>query len=421
MTKTLQTLAYLALRPALQPVMRLVLKRRLKQGKEDPARIGEKMGQATQARPEGRLVWMHAVGLGEVLALRPLILQMQAEAPDLHFLITSTAKSSAGVIGANLPPRCQHQFLPLDGPDFIAAFLDHWQPSLAIWSEQDIWPGAIHDTAQRNIPQAWVNARMNAESLRKRLRMKSLYADALAQFQLIAAQDPGTAGNLETLGAPFSEVTGSLKPAAEPLGADPAKLAQALHITQGRRVWVGASTHAGDEPLLLAAQKELLERDPSALLILAPRLPARADEIIVSLKQAGLNFAQRSKDEFPGPATRVWLADSFGELGIWYRLASVSFVGNSFNGQGGHNPWEPLCLGLPVLHGPDVANFSADYRQLDELKLARELPPDPEAIALAILAPVDGIRGLANSVVAESRRALMPLARKLLALMEARP
>ncbi len=164
----LQLRAYLAARVLAQPLMRRALRRRMARGKEDPARIGERLGQATAPRPEGEVVWVHAVGLGEVLALRPLILALQERAPGLSFVVTSVARSSAQVIAANLPPRCTHQFLPLDGRDFVAAFLDHWRPALSIWSEQDLWPGAIHDCAARGIPLAYVNARMNAESLRRR-------------------------------------------------------------------------------------------------------------------------------------------------------------------------------------------------------------------------------------------------------------
>ncbi|VDC29211.1 3-deoxy-D-manno-octulosonic acid transferase [Pseudogemmobacter humi] len=405
---------WLGLRPLLQPVMRRVLERRLARGKEDPARVGEKRGEATLPRPPGRLVWLHAVGLGEVLALRPLIAQMRAEAPDLHFLITSTARSSARVIGANLPPGCVHQFLPLDGPDFVARFLDHWRPALSVWSEQDLWPGVIHDTALRGIPLAWVNARMNAESHRKRARARGLYRDTLARFALISAQDEATARHLRDLGARAVQVDGSLKPAAEPLGADPAELARARAALAGRKVWVAASTHAADEAVVIQAQAALAQDDPARLMILAPRLPDRADQIAAALTAAGLRFARRSRGEFPGPDAQVWLADSFGELGLWYRLGETAFIGGSFGSLGGHNPWEAVCLGLPVLHGPDTRNFAADYAGLHEAGLARLITPGEAANALR--APATDIRTRARALVEAARARLRPLARDLLAL-----
>lgn len=180
-----QLRAYLAARRLAQPLMRAVLARRLKQGKEDPARLPEKLGRPTAARPAGRLVWLHAVGLGEVLALRPLIAALQAEDPALSVLITSTARSSAQVLGSNLPAGAVHQFLPLDGPDFLRRFLDHWRPDLSIWSEQDLWPGAICDTAARGVPLAYVNARIGARAAAKRARLGGLYRDVLGRLSLI--------------------------------------------------------------------------------------------------------------------------------------------------------------------------------------------------------------------------------------------
>ncbi|MFZ1469393.1 MAG: glycosyltransferase N-terminal domain-containing protein [Paracoccaceae bacterium] len=424
MTKGWQLRAYLALRPALQPLMRLALRRRVRAGKDDPARVGEKLGLATRPRPAGRVVWMHAVGLGEAMALRPLILAMQAQAPDLSFVITSTARSSAQVLGQNLPPRCVHQFLPLDGPAFLRSFLDHWRPDLSVWSEQDLWPGAIHDCAARGIPLAYVNARMNDASHRRRARLEGLYRDTLARFAIIAAQDATTAQNLHRLGAGAVTVTGSLKPAAEPLAADPAALADLAATLRGRRIWVAASTHAADEAVVMAAQSALAVEDPNWLLILAPRVPDRRAEVAVALQTAGLSHALRSAGQRPATADAVWLADSFGELGLWYRLAGAAYVGASFGGVGGHNPWEAICLSCPVLHGPDVANFAADYAALDAMGLAHQVTDRAEgADSLAAHLRRVGAEDTARmqAVIDAARQALAPLASDLVALIRARP
>ncbi|WP_157971163.1 3-deoxy-D-manno-octulosonic acid transferase [Pseudogemmobacter bohemicus] len=410
---------WLWLRPLLQPLMRRVLSRRLAQGREDPARMGEKLGEATLPRPDGRLVWLHAVGLGEVMALRPLIAQMQAQAPDLRFLITSTARSSAGVIAQNLPEGALHQFLPLDGPDFVAKFLDHWRPALSVWSEQDLWPGVICDTARRGIPLAWVNARMNAESLRKRKRLSGLYRDVMARFSLIEAQDRDSALNLRSLGAQAVREGRSLKPAAEPLGADTAQCALMHERLAGRAVITAASTHPADEAVLIPAFRAIVARDPGALLILVPRLPARAPGIATALEAAGLSHIRRSQGGLPGPDTNVWLADSFGELGLWYRLASRAFVGGAMGETGGHNPWEAVCLGLSVLHGPNVANFARDYADLTAAGLAQAIPPDPTVLEAALSAPPSGSREKAEALVSSARAALQPLAGDLVALIKA--
>ena len=249
----LQLRGYLILRRVLQPVMRRVLAGRICKAKENAARAGERLGIATQVRPTGRVVWMHAVGLGEVLALRPLIVGMQQVAPDLNFVITSTARSSADVLGQNLPANTVHQFLPLDGPTYMAKFLDHWQPCLSIWSEQDIWPGAIHDCAARDIPLAYVNGRMDNKSTAKRARLAGLYKKVFGLFDLITVQDEQTAENLSSLGGRDVRVTGSLKPAAEPLSVDVGMLATLQVALEGRKIWVAASTHCEDEAVLIDA------------------------------------------------------------------------------------------------------------------------------------------------------------------------
>ena len=416
--------AYLLARRALQPVMRAVLRRRLRQGKEDPARIGEKLGQPTLPRPKGPLVWIHAVGLGEVLALRPLIEALQMQHPGLGVLVTSTARSSAQVIGANLPAGALHQMLPLDGPDFLRAFLDHWRPDLSIWSEQDLWPGAVHDAAKRGIPLAYVNARMNAASYAKRTRIAGIYRATLTRFSRVLAQDSESAENLRRLGAVEVRLMRSLKPAAHPLHADAAALALLQGQLAGRKVWVAASTHAADEAVVIAAHARLHAQDPAWLLILTPRLPARAAEVGLALTTAGLPFAQRSLRQPPQPQTAVILADTFGELGLWYRLAQCAFLGGSFGGLGGHNPWEPVCLGLPVLSGPDTANFRADYSDLAALGLVQVLPDANSATALmaqVLRGTSPGQLDAARTLIDTAREEVSLLARDLLSLMKAPP
>lgn len=420
-----QMRAYLALRPLLQPLMRWVVKRRVREGKDDPARSVEKLGTATQPRPEGRLVWVHAVGLGEVLALRPLLVQMQAQTPDISFLITSTARSSAKVLHANLPPRSLHQFLPLDGPDYMRKFLDHWQPDLSIWSEQDLWPGAIEDTYNRGIPLAYINARLNAASTKRRAKLAGLHADMLSRFSFVAAQNNQTQTNLRTLGAQEPQLFKSLKPAAAPLDVDAKALAHFEKITAGRKIWVAASTHPADEDVVIETQKILTAQDPDHLLILVPRVPDRAPQITTALHQADLDFAQRSTGQDPTPQTSVFLADSFGELGLWYRLSQIAFVGASFAEIGGHNPWEPACLGLPVLYGPNVQNFASDYADLTEAGAAQLIstqdnPAQKLSEAVTNSAPAE-TRAKVAQLILEARAAIAPLATALLLLLKPLP
>ena len=367
-------LGYLALTAAMAPLGARHLQRRLAKGKEDPARWREKLGEAGVARPGGPLVWMHAVGLGEVLALRGLIAAMAAVRGDLSFLVTSSALTSARAFAGQMPPRTQHQFLPLDLPGPVARFLDHWRPDLSIWAEQDLWPRAVVAAAARGVPLALVNARMNDAAFARRRPAAGLYRYLYRRFALIAAQDDGTARHLQVLGAGPVGVTGTLKAAAPPLAVDEGELARMRGLLAGRRVWLAASTHPGDEAVALAAHAWLMERDPGAVLILAPRDPGR----VVAVP---MPCARRSAGEVPGPG--VYLADTIGEMGLWYRLAPVALVGGGF-GIGGHNPWEAARLGCAVLHGPGVGNFTQDYSDLHAALAVREVRDAP-----AILAALD--------------------------------
>lgn len=410
-----QLSAYLLASRAIPAFATALLKRRLARGKEDALRWREKLGIPGAPRPEGRLIWLHAVGLGEVLALRALIAAMAGMQPDLSFLVTSSARSSGQVMGANLPPRTIHQFLPLDAPSFVTRFLDHWRPDLSVWAEQELWPGAVVETARRGIPLAMVNARMTQEGFARRTKIKSLYRDLLARFEVISAQDRRTADRLGLLGAAEVSVAGSLKSASPPLAVDADLLAQVRAHLAGRRIWVAASTHAEDEAEILAALPQVRDR----LLILVPRDAGRAAAVAQRLQDHGLRYVQRSRGGMPTPETQVWLADTYGELGLWYRLAEVALIGGSFGQIGGHNPWEASALGVAVLHGPDTGQFVADYATLNEAGAARRLEKDGLAAALTSV-DADAMGAAGKAVVERSKGSIRPLAARLLDLLEVR-
>jgi len=416
-----QLRCYLALRHCLQPLMRRVVARRVARGKEDPARAQEKLGQPSLARPSGPLVWIHAVGLGEVLALRSLLAKMGEMRPDVHFLVTSTARSSAQVFGQNLPPRVMHQFLPLDGPAYVTQFLDHWRPDVSIWSEQDLWPGIICDVARRGIPLAYINARLTEDGFEKRRRFRSGFAHLMRLFSFVAAQDARTVDFLQQLGARNVHKMPSLKPAAVPLSVDAQALAFVKVAVGGRRVWVAASSHAPDETVAIAAQVRVLEADPDALLIVVPRLPERGAEVCAALDAAGLRYGQRSTGQDVKAVHQVYVADTLGELGLWYRVAQVALVGGSFGETQGHNPWEAITLGCPVVSGPMTDNFAADYAQLQEAGLARRVEEGAmagEHLAAQVLqAGQGGTSQRAAALVAEARAAISPLATRMLTLL----
>jgi 3-deoxy-D-manno-octulosonic-acid transferase len=404
--------AYLLAARAIPLIGPRLLRRRLARGKEDPARWREKLGEPTLARPEGRLIWMHAVGIGEVMALRGLIAAMAEIEPELSFLVTSSARSSAEVFGSNLPARTQHQFLALDAPGYLARFLDHWRPDLSIWAEQDLWPGAVVATARRGIPLALVNARMSDAAFQRRRRWRGLLADLYGRFALIAAQDRVTEAHLAALGARGVQVTGSLKSAAPVLAVDRAELAAMAKAVAGRRVWVAASTHPEDEAVALAAQGALWRADPRWLLVVVPRVPARRAEVSGAVPE-GLPLTVRSLGE--GPTAAVYLADTVGELGLWYRLAEVALMGGTFGPVEGHNPWEPAALGVAVLHGPRVANFVADYAALGAAGAAREVTAEGLVSTLSGDTAAMGTKG--QALAETGRQGLQPLARALAGLL----
>jgi len=406
--------AYLAASPLIGLAAPVILRRRLARGKEDPARVAEKRGHATALRPEGRLVWLHAVGLGEVLALRGLICAMAQIDPTMNFLITSSARSSAQVIGTNLPPRTQHQYLPLDAPPYLARFLNYWQPDLSVWAEQELWPGAVMAAHARGVPLALVNARMTEGGFTRRARAGRLYGDLLARFALIAAQDDQSAKHLSALGATGIRVTGSLKSAAPPLHADPSALAVARAAVQHRHVWVAASTHLADEAEAIAAQAELWRDDPRWLLVLAPRDTARAGAIAAYLTDKGLPFQLRSLGGLPGPKDAVWLADTYGEMGLWYRVANAALIGGSFDTTDGHNPWEAAHFRAAILHGPKVANFLNDFQMLHRGQAAREVVIGGLANALSA-EDLPAMAYRAEKMVQQAAGKLVPLATDLIA------
>ncbi len=382
------------------------LERRRQRGKEHPDRWREKAACEMAERPAGPVIWMHAVGLGEVLALRGLIEAMAGARPDVHFLVTSSSRASGEVFERNCPTRTQHQYLPLDIPSFRRRFLDHWRPALSVWAEQDLWPGFVVDASARGIPLAMINARMGPRAYRSRRKARSLYADLLRRFDLIAAQDEVTARNIRAL-APGVEarVTGSLKAACAPL-ADTPERSGLEAVLAGRRIWCAAPTHAEDEAVALGAETLRQAAGTDSLLILAPRLPDRRAALIAACAAHGLAAVVRSQGEVPGRRTRVWIADTFGEMGLWYRLSEAALIGGSFGPVQGHNPWEAVRLGVPVLHGPNTANFATDYASLAQARACRAVGSaddvaaaleDPELRAMAERARVTQDQAAAGS------------------------
>lgn len=350
---------------ALSPVWRWWLQHRLKRGKETLTSLDQRWMRQTPPRAQGTLVWGHAVGVGEALALAGLLKRLHEQRADLHFLITTTARTSGEALAQQqLGPHFTHWFAPVDTPRNVARFLDHWKPDLALWCEMDLWPSLIDATTQRGIAHVLVNARLNAASAARRRWGRTLYAPLLAGFDAIWAQNAESAQHLHRLGARSEavDITGTIKAMVPPLSVDPAELARWREALGSRPVWVLASSHPGEEELALAAHAQLRQRYPHALLIIAPRAPARGNAVAAL---CGPGTPQRSQGAALQPDSPFYVADTMGELGLWYRLSRVAMIGGSWAPVGGHNPYEATGLGNTVVHGPHVGNFSESYADLD--------------------------------------------------------
>ena len=400
--------------PLLAPA---VLRRRLARGKEDPARMAEKLARPSLPRPEGRLVWLHAVGLGEVMVLPALGQALRARVPGLEVLITSSSRNSAEVVAPQLGLGMRHQYLPFDCPAHARAFLDHWRPCLSVWSERDIWPALVVETHRRGIPLALVNGRMDAASARAKARARGFYAALYGRFAHIGAQEARTAAHFAALGVP-AEVTGRLKGGAAPLADAPEARAANLARLAGRRLWLAASTHPGEEALACAAHARLLQDDPGAVLVIAPRQPTRAPDALAAARAAGLHAELLPPDgHLSDPLPQVAVVARVGQMGLWYRLADAAFIGGSIAPVGGHNPFEPARLDCAILHGPNVANFAEDYAAFTAADAARQIT-DAQTLMDALSAPdLPTLPPRAAAVAASGRAVLDVEADRLVALM----
>lgn len=385
MRRSLFLSAYLALTARAEGYAGRLLNKRLAKGKEDPDRISERMGIAGAPRPPGRLVWFHAASVGESLSLLEVIRRLGAHDPGLSFLMTTGTRTSAAVLAARMPPRCQHQFVPVDARACVLRFLDHWRPDLAIWTESEFWPTLIVETHDRGVPMLLINGRMSDRSARDWRWMGGAAGALLDRFDAVQVQDDLTANALRGFGIPGERiaVTGTLKEGTPPPPCNESDRHALSEAIGGRPVWLAASTHSGEEEIVLAAQTRAARGVHTLLLILAPRHPERADDIVRMIEATGLRHARRSTGGQLIRDTQVYLADTLGEMGLWYRLAPASFVGGSLVPVGGHNPFEPAALGSAIIHGPHVHNFQDVYARLSAAEAAIEVR-DAESLAAAV-------------------------------------
>jgi 3-deoxy-D-manno-octulosonic-acid transferase len=360
---------YRGLSSAMVPLAPALIKRRLKLGKEDPERIGERRGLTRDVRPHGPMVWIHGASVGEVLASAALIERLRAL--NIRILLTSGTVTSAAIVAKRFPPDIIHQYVPFDSPRYVARFLDHWRPSLALFIESDLWPNLILQSAARRLPMVLINGRMSQRSFPRWRRVHGTISAILEKFDICLAQSDTDAERFSVLGCPNVITTGNLKLDVPAPPADPDKLDRLLSLTRGRPIIVAASTHPGEEEILIAAHRTLAGFFPGLLSVIVPRHPDRGPPVWRLVDAAGLKATLRSRDELPNASTDIYVADTMGELGLFYRLAEIVFMGGSLVPHGGQNPIEAIKLGASIVHGPHVFNFTDVYEALDSIGGAR--------------------------------------------------
>jgi 3-deoxy-D-manno-octulosonic-acid transferase len=391
----------------LTPLTPLLLRERAARGKEDSARMGERLGIASAARPEGRLVWIHGASVGESLAALPLIEKLLAE--DIRVLVTSGTVTSANMMQARLPAGAIHQYVPLDTPRAAGRFLDHWRPSAGLFVESDLWPNLLLEAQRRGVKLALINARISERSAAGWRRAPQMARTLLGVFDTILAQDEDFAARFRALGAHDVVVAGSLKADAPPLSCDEDALAAMRAMIANRPILLAAQTHPGEDETVLPSHDQLKSKFPDLITIIVPRHVERGPDIAM-LCGARPN-ARRAADEPITANTAVYIADTMNELGLFYRLPSFCFLGGTLVPMQGHNPLEPAILNCAVLAGPSRANSARAFEEVlgaqgfgdvqtsaDIAREAERLLCDPQAARAAGAAAARGAAKLSGAV-----------------------
>ncbi|MDR6871243.1 3-deoxy-D-manno-octulosonic-acid transferase [Bosea sp. BE125] len=373
--------SYRVMTALLEPAAAGLLLWRRRRGKEDPTRFAERRGYPGVRRPDKTLVWLHGASVGETVTLLPLVEKLKRR--GLAVLVTSGTVTSAKLLAARLPAGVIHQYLPLDVPRYMRRFLDYWRPELGLICESEIWPNLMIEARKRAIPLVLVNARMSERSFRRWYKLPQTSRYLLSCFESCLAQSQGDGERLAQLGAPRVSIAGNLKFDVPAPPADADTLAILDGLTTGRPVWIAASTHPGEDEQVIAAHLGLKAHLPKLLTIIAPRHPQRGAEVDALAQANGIATALRSQGGMPERDVELYIADTVNELGLFYRLSQVAFIGGSLTPVGGHNPIEPAKLGCALLHGPHVHNAADVFAAFDRGGGAREVA-DTQALAGAV-------------------------------------
>jgi 3-deoxy-D-manno-octulosonic-acid transferase len=370
---------YRAATTAFRPLAKPWLDARARRGKEDAARLGERFGFYQQARPSGRLAWLHAASVGEAGVAIALIDSMSRRDPSLSFLLSTGTRTSAEITARRAPPRTTHVYAPLDVLPAVRRFVSHWRPDIGVFVESEIWPNLILEARRAGVTLALVNARMSPRTLQRWRSWSVAAREVLGAFAWVSAADARTGDALTTLRGSQTPALGNLKLAAPPPRIDPQTRALLAAEIGKRPTWVAASTHPGEDEIVLDAHARVRANVPNALLILAPRHPERGGDVAELAHDAPRRSAGRTIGNAP-----VYIADTMGELGLFYSLAPIALVaGSLLPDLKGHNPVEPAKLGAAVLSGPNVESFQDLFDALFTGQAALRVD-DAHDIAIAV-------------------------------------
>ncbi len=408
-----------------EPLVRIGLYARARKGKEDKARLHERLGRTKAHRPDGPLLWVHGASVGESRSILPLLDELQKARPNLCILLTTGTVTSAQDMAKRLPHNTIHQFVPVDHPGAVARFFARWQPTAGLIVESELWPNLLAEAQARQVPLALVNARLSPTSFRNWSKIPRSAKKLLSAFNLVLAQDEDIADRFRALGATHVSTPGNLKLAAQPLPVNEAALTALKDLVGTRPCWIAASTHKGEEEIIGEAHKILKQSVPDILTIIAPRHTERGTQIAGDLRNQGLITRLRSSQKRSLDRADIYVADTMGELGLFFTLCPLAFMGGSLIPHGGQNPLEPARLNCAVLTGPHIHNFAPTYAALTQAGAARTVD-SPENLAAAIHdlltdnATTQSMADAARKIALGNERVLDDVTAQLLPMIDAK-
>jgi 3-deoxy-D-manno-octulosonic-acid transferase len=363
-------------------LLRFHLWLRVRDGKEDRARLPERMGNPTRSRPPGKLIWIHAASVGESLSILSLLDEILAKS-DCHALVTTGTRTSAALMAQRLPERAFHQYIPLDHPIWVRRFMNYWKPDFAMFVEGELWPNLLMALRSRRVPAVLVNATLSNKSARRWRFVRSLLKRMLNSFERVLAATKEDEVRFQRLGITHAQAVGHLKFAAAPLHADDAELAKLRAAIGARPVWLAASTHKGEEEIAASIHQQLAPRIPGLLTIIAPRHPDRCAEVTNIIAAYDLSFRTRGSGSLPMADDDIFVVDTLGEMGLFFRAAPVTFLGGSLVPIGGHNVVEPMQLGSVLIVGPHMESLrDITLRLLAKNAMSQVVNPDELVLAV---------------------------------------